>query len=200
MFLMVPPLLGRPVRRMLVIGNAGGTIARAYGEPLPGRRDRRRRDRPEGDRGRAALPRPRGQPAPPRRHGRRPPFPPDDRRALRRDRRRRLPPALHPVLPRDAGVLPARPRAARARRRARPERRRGARATTGCPRRSAARSSPRSPRRWRWKPLRFNELMLGFDRPLRARRAPRPRRAGRLARSHRSCRSSNGSSRRCATR
>jgi predicted membrane-bound spermidine synthase len=31
MFLMVPPLLDRPVRRMCVIGNAGGTIARAYG-------------------------------------------------------------------------------------------------------------------------------------------------------------------------
>ena len=35
MFLLVPPLLERPVRRMLVIGNAGGTIARAYGELYP---------------------------------------------------------------------------------------------------------------------------------------------------------------------
>ncbi len=35
MFLLVPPLLGRPVERMLVIGNAGGTIARAYGELYP---------------------------------------------------------------------------------------------------------------------------------------------------------------------
>jgi spermidine synthase len=35
MFLVVPPLLGRPVERMLVIGNAGGTIARAYGELYP---------------------------------------------------------------------------------------------------------------------------------------------------------------------
>jgi len=34
-FLLVPPLLDRPVRRMLVIGNAGGTIARAYGELYP---------------------------------------------------------------------------------------------------------------------------------------------------------------------
>ena len=34
-FLLVPPLLGRPVERMLVIGNAGGTIARAYGELYP---------------------------------------------------------------------------------------------------------------------------------------------------------------------
>jgi spermidine synthase len=36
MFLVVPPLLGRPVRHMLVIGNAGGTIARAYGRFYPG--------------------------------------------------------------------------------------------------------------------------------------------------------------------
>jgi spermidine synthase len=36
MFLVVPPLLERPVERMLVIGNAGGTIARAFGELYPG--------------------------------------------------------------------------------------------------------------------------------------------------------------------
>jgi spermidine synthase len=35
MFLLVPPLLERRVERMLVIGNAGGTIARAYGELYP---------------------------------------------------------------------------------------------------------------------------------------------------------------------
>jgi predicted membrane-bound spermidine synthase len=35
MFLVVPPLLGRPVDNMLVIGNAGGTIARAYGTLYP---------------------------------------------------------------------------------------------------------------------------------------------------------------------
>jgi predicted membrane-bound spermidine synthase len=34
-FLLVPPLLERPVERMLVIGNAGGTIARAFGELYP---------------------------------------------------------------------------------------------------------------------------------------------------------------------
>jgi spermidine synthase len=35
MFLVVPPLLERPLERMLVIGNAGGTIARAFGEFYP---------------------------------------------------------------------------------------------------------------------------------------------------------------------
>jgi spermidine synthase len=34
-FLLVPPLLDRPVERMLIIGNAGGTVARAYGELYP---------------------------------------------------------------------------------------------------------------------------------------------------------------------
>jgi spermidine synthase len=35
MFLVVPPLVGRPVERMLVIGNAGGTTARAFGKLYP---------------------------------------------------------------------------------------------------------------------------------------------------------------------
>jgi spermidine synthase len=36
LFLLLPPLLGRPAERMLVIGNAGGTVARAYGRFYPG--------------------------------------------------------------------------------------------------------------------------------------------------------------------
>jgi spermidine synthase len=36
MFLVVPPLVGRPVAHVLIIGNAGGTIARAYGKLYPG--------------------------------------------------------------------------------------------------------------------------------------------------------------------
>ncbi|MDX6512930.1 MAG: hypothetical protein QOE36_2434, partial [Gaiellaceae bacterium] len=35
MFLAVPPLLGRPVERVAVLGNAGGTTARAYGVYFP---------------------------------------------------------------------------------------------------------------------------------------------------------------------
>jgi spermidine synthase len=36
LFLMLPPLLARPPRSLLVIGNAGGTIGRAYGRFYPG--------------------------------------------------------------------------------------------------------------------------------------------------------------------
>ena len=35
MFLAVPPLLGRPVERVAILGNAGGTTARAFGEFYP---------------------------------------------------------------------------------------------------------------------------------------------------------------------
>ena len=36
LFLMLPPLLDHPARNLLVIGNAGGTIGRAYGRYYPG--------------------------------------------------------------------------------------------------------------------------------------------------------------------
>ncbi|MBA3364517.1 MAG: fused MFS/spermidine synthase [Actinobacteria bacterium] len=37
-FLAVPPLLGRPVERVAILGNAGGTTARAFGVHYPGAR------------------------------------------------------------------------------------------------------------------------------------------------------------------
>ena len=36
MFLTAPPLLGRPVRKVAILGNAGGTTARAFGVYYPG--------------------------------------------------------------------------------------------------------------------------------------------------------------------
>ena len=99
---------GKPPARIAALGTAGGTVPRAYAHYFPDTRidavdidpelfaiGRRyfgleraaaaARDR----RGRAAVPAP-------------------DRRALRLDLRRRLPPALHPVLPDHARVLRAR--------------------------------------------------------------------------------------------
>ena len=68
MFLVVPPLVPHPVRRVLVLGNAGGSTARGLAALYPGS-NRRRRARPEGDRCRAALPRARRDSAPARDHG-----------------------------------------------------------------------------------------------------------------------------------
>ena len=114
--LLVDPVRGartRRPRRVAMLGNAAGTTARAYGRYFPdtrfdaveidgelldiGRRYFGMGAAPEPahvQRGRAAVPAP-------------------DRRALRRDPRRRLPPALHPVLPVHARVLRARPLPAR---------------------------------------------------------------------------------------
>ena len=80
---------------------------------LAARADRRRRDRPGRHGRRLPLLRPRRQPAAddPRRG--RAAVPAAHRPALRPDLRRRLPPAVRPLLPRDAGVLPARPQPAR---------------------------------------------------------------------------------------
>ena len=99
----------RRPRRIAILGNAAGTTARAYGHFFPqtaidgveidgeltdiGRRyfDMRGAAAAHVHRRRAAVPAP-------------------HEAALRRDLRRCLPPAVHPVLPRDAGVLRARPR------------------------------------------------------------------------------------------
>ena len=59
MFLVVPPLVTHPVRRVLVLGNAGGTTARALAALYPRVAIDGVELDPEGDRGRAAVPRPR---------------------------------------------------------------------------------------------------------------------------------------------
>ena len=171
-FLAVPLLLDRPRAQVAMLGNAGGTVARAFGEFWPdveidgveidpavtdvgyrffGLGDNPRLDRPR--RGRAAVPAP-------------------HRRALRPRLRRRVPPAVRAVLPRDAGVLPARARAARARRARRAQRRDGAgRPAAG--RRLAGTLAHVFPEVRIWPVLRFNHIVIGFDvrAPRRARRA-----------------------------
>ena len=54
-FLALPPLLGRPLERVAILGNAGGTTARALGVYYPDARRRRRRARPGGEPRRAAA-------------------------------------------------------------------------------------------------------------------------------------------------
>ena len=55
MFLTLPALLGQRRRRVVMLGNAAGTTARAFGALLPGRRLRRRGARPPGDGRRAGA-------------------------------------------------------------------------------------------------------------------------------------------------
>ena len=130
------------------------------------------------------------QPAPDRPRRRRAPVPALDRRALRPHRRRRLPPAVRPVLPRDARVLPARPRAARARAAS-------SRSTSRpCPDdkrlvRAIGRTlAAELPQVLEWPALRFNTIVLGSDRAARAGRARAPARA-RARRISRRCASSS---------
>ena len=149
---------------------------------LPGDARRRRGDRPGADRRRAPALRPaRAQPAPA--HRRRAPVPAPVVAALGRDRRRRLPPALHPLLPVDPRVL---------RRGARPPHagRRwcsstsGTRATPTAWRRSSAPRWAGSSRASCAIPVKAtNTVLVGTDAPASARAlrrgdalaAPRPR-------------------------
>ena len=99
-----------------MLGNGAGTMARAYAHYFPDTAiDAVEIDGELLDIGRALV-RParrgRGCACTPRTRGR---SCGGTERALRRDLRRHLPPALHPVLPDDAGVLPARARPAAAR-------------------------------------------------------------------------------------
>ena len=64
MFLVLPPILAEPPETMLVIGNSGGTVARAFGALYPDVQNRRSRDRRQGQRSRRAIPRAGRQPEP----------------------------------------------------------------------------------------------------------------------------------------
>ena len=94
----------RAPRSVAILGNAAGTTARAYGHYFPADAGRRRGDRSRAHRRRTPpLRPPRARTSPAQR--RRAPVPAPVVAALGRDRRRRLPPALHPVLPGDPRVL-----------------------------------------------------------------------------------------------
>ena len=104
---LVDPLavLGAPPRRVAMLGNAGGTAARAYARYFPATRiDAVELDAaPERDRAPLVRAAPAAAAAPVRPG--RPAVPAADRGALRRDLPRRLPPALRPLVPHDARVL-----------------------------------------------------------------------------------------------
>ena len=96
----------RPPRAVAILGNAAGTTARALGHYFP----HTRVDAVEIDPELTKLGRRWFDLRNPRmrvHHEDARPVPAPHGRALRRDHGRRLPPALHPVLPRDAGVLRA---------------------------------------------------------------------------------------------
>ena len=193
MFLAVPPLLGRPVRAGRDPRQRGRhDRARAYGALLPGRADRRRRARPGRDRGRAALLRARRQPAAHVVHRRRAAVPAPDRRALRPDHRRRLPASrtcrsTSRRASSSGSCASGSPRAGSSRSTSRP-----CPATTGWPRGSRGTLATEFPQVVTWQALRFNQLVIGLDRPLArrcsragsrtrprtARAAARPARAG----------------------
>ena len=101
------------------------------------------------------------------------------RRRLRPDRRRRLPPALHPLLPGDQGVLRARPRPARARAAWWSSTSATRRATTTSSRCSARTMAAVFPTVLRDPVEQTNTLLLGSEAPGLGGAAARPRRATR---------------------
>ena len=102
--------LRAPARADRRAGHRGRNRAAGVRPVLPGHADRRRRHRPGAVRDRAQVLRSAPAPAAARVRGGRAAVPAQHRRALRLDLRRRLPPALHPVLPDHARVLRARAR------------------------------------------------------------------------------------------
>ena len=93
-FLALPPLLGRPLERVAILGNAGGTTARALGVYYPDAEiDGVELDPAVSDVGRRFFGM-RRQPEPHRARRRRASVPALERRAVRPHRRRRLPAAV----------------------------------------------------------------------------------------------------------
>ena len=107
---LVLPFAASPTvpRRIAILGDAAGTLARAYGHYFPQHARGRGRDRRRAGRDREALLRP-GRAGSAPLHRRRAAVARDEQGPLRRDLRRRLPPAVHPVLPGHARVLRADP-------------------------------------------------------------------------------------------
>ena len=94
-------LRAQPPRRVAILGNAGGTTARAFALLLPGDEDRRGGDRRRADRHRPPLVRAGETAAAAHVHRGRAALSAADERAIRPDHARHLPPALHPLLPGD---------------------------------------------------------------------------------------------------
>ena len=164
-FLLVPPLLGRAPETMLVIGNAGGTVARAYGRLYPGVRiDGVEIDPEVSEAGRRFL----GLADNPNLEV----IDADGRPYLE------LTDRSYDVIVVDAYHQPYIPfylatkeffELARERLEPGGVLALNVAAVPGDERLSEAIGSSvlaAFPQAWRWKPLRFNELMLGFDRPV----------------------------------
>ena len=170
-----------PPRRIAILGDAAGTVARAYGHYFP----RTRVDAVELDGELTAIGRRLLRPARPSAapvHRRRSALARDEPGALRRDLPRRLPPALHPVLPAHAGVLLADAPAPRGRRDG--DRQRGAHPRLRLAREGGLRHAARGVRRRRARRGQRHELARGGERPAACRSPgwPRSRPAGRFAR------------------
>ena len=109
MFLTVPPLMDRPVKRIAILGNAGGTTARSFGVYYPDIAiDGVEIDPAVNAVGQEVLRGERQRP-PDRGDRRRPPVPAGRQGEVRPHLHRRLSPAVRAVLPGHGGLLQAVP-------------------------------------------------------------------------------------------
>ena len=176
-FLLVPPLLDRPVEKMLVIGNAGGTVARAYGELYPDVEiDGVEIDPEVSEAARRWL----GLNDNPNLSV----ITDDGRPFLELRTRRTTSSSSTPTQPYIPFYLATREffRAVRAdHRRGRGAERRGRARRRAAVRGIGSTLLAEFPEAWRWRPLRFSELMLGFDAEVGATRSSSgPGAAGRV--------------------